>query len=406
MNVRLLDDLWDPNGPRGAARAVSALLLPAEALFRAGLVLREAALRTGLLRVRRAPLPVVSVGGIEVGGTGKTPLALELARIAVRAGLQPAILSRGYGARSIGGRGGRGAVWKVPDPAPEDAAVRFGDEPVWLARRSAQFGALGVWVAPRRLLAAHAAAAAGADLAILDDGLQHRALYRDGEVVTLSGTAPLGNRRLLPVGPLREPPARALQRADVAVLGGVQAEEADSAAAQVRPFLRPGIPILSWHGAPSLVAQHGASPAVGEPVTLIAGIAHPERLPAALASLGHPVAEARLFEDHHRYAESDLRGLSETAPLVTTEKDWPRIRRVLSPSARVTLLVQSIRWNESGAEAGWREWLAGIVREWARRGGDRIVTPGFSAGEDPEEDATLARPATDARDDPPGRSIG
>lgn len=368
MNVRMLDDLWSPEGPRGAARALSSLLLPAEGLYRVALALREASFRTGLRRVARAPLPVISVGGIEAGGTGKTPLALELARIAVRSGFRPAILSRGYGARSVGGRSGRNAVWKVPDPAPEDAAIRFGDEPVWLARRLAQYGGLGVWVAPRRIHAARAALEAGADVAILDDGLQHRLLHRDGEVVTLSGRAPFGNRRLLPVGPLREPPVPALRRADVVVLGGVSAEEADGAAAQVRAYLRPGAPILSWHGVPSLVAQRGAPPAAGEPVVLVAGIAHPERLPAALAELGHLVGEERLFRDHHRYEESDLQGHAPEAALVTTEKDWPRLRRVLDPRARVTLLVQSIRWNEAGAEAGWREWLAGVVRLAARGG--------------------------------------
>lgn len=356
MNPTWLDDLWARGGARSArGRVWSAALWPAEALFRLAVASREALLGARLLRVRRAPLPVISVGGLEAGGTGKTPLVLELVRLAVRAGYQPAVLSRGYGARSLGSRKGRFAVRHVPERAGPGEALLYGDEPVWLAARVSRLGGRGVWIAPHRADAAVEAARAGSDLALLDDAFQHRRLHRDGEVVTLHGPAPLANRRLLPRGPLREPPG-ALRRADVIVLADADPAAAEAGADEVRPFLRPGVPVLSWRGEPSLEAARGAPPSAGEGLHLLAGIAHPERLLASLASLGAPLRDARLFPDHHRFRRADLRGL-ESRILVTTEKDWSRLEPILPEGARVMLLRQRIRWNEPGAEAGWIEWL-------------------------------------------------
>jgi tetraacyldisaccharide 4'-kinase len=310
---------------------------------------------------------VISVGGIEVGGTGKTPLVLELVRLAASAGQRAAVATRGYGARSPGSRAGGHAVWKVPDPPTPDAAVRFGDEPVWLASRAGFAGGAGVWVAPRRILAARAAAAAGAQLVLLDDGLQHRQLHRDGEVVTLLGSAPLGNGHLLPRGPLREPAKTALARADVAVMAGLLPESSATGAAQIRPWLRPGTPVFSWHGEPALVMVAGEAPAPGEPIALLAAIAHPERLAETLERLDLRPVTTRLFRDHHRFCEGDIErlpGVGEERArgvLVTTEKDWPRLRGVLPPRSRVALVVQSLRWNEPDAEAWWTDWLRQVT---------------------------------------------
>jgi tetraacyldisaccharide 4'-kinase len=368
MNPRLLSSVWDPGGPRGAgAHLLAGAMTVPELLFRAGVAVREALFRARLLIVERAPVAVVSVGGIEVGGTGKTPLVLELVSLAKSADLRAAVATRGYGARSPGSRGGAHAVWKVPDPPTLDAAVRFGDEPVWLASRVEFAGGAGVWVAARRILAARAAAAAGAQLVFLDDGLQHRQLHRGGEVVTLLGDAPLGNGHLLPRGPLREPARTALSRADVVVLAGILPEAVSARAAQIRPLLRPEVPIFSWRGQPALVAVAGEAPSPGEPVALLAAIAHPERLEGTLSRLGLQPATTRLFRDHHRFCEGDLEGLpgvGETGVggvLVTTEKDWPRLRGVLPPGSRVSLVVQSLRWNEPGAEGWWIQWLRTVT---------------------------------------------
>lgn len=364
MNPRLIDALWESRGPRGAGPCLlSAALAGPELLFRAGVATRELLFRTGLFRAARASVPVVSVGGLEVGGTGKTPLTLELVRLAAGAGLSAAVATRGYGARSPGSRTGGHAVWKVPDPPTADAAVRFGDEPVWLASRVGSAGGIGVWVAPRRILAVRAAAAAGAQIVLLDDGLQHRQLRRDADVVTLLGSAPWGNGHLLPRGPLREPAGQALRRADVVVLAGSSPDAAAAGAVIVRPLLRPGVPIFSWHGVPALVPVVGSGSTPGEPVALLAAIAHPERLPETLHRLGLSPVEERFFRDHHTFDKRDLGGLAGVgeigAPglLVTTEKDWPRLRGVLPAGSRVALLVQSLRWNEPDAESWWLGWL-------------------------------------------------
>ena len=368
MTPELLASLWHTDGPRGTrARLLAGVLTVPELLFRGGVAAREALLRVGLLRVMRAPVAVISVGGIEVGGTGKTPLALELVRLAASVGLRAAVATRGYGARFPGRRAEGRAVWRVSDAPTSDAAVRFGDEPVWLASRVGFAGGAGVWVAPRRILAARAAAAAGARLVLLDDGLQHRRLHRDGEVVTLLGDAPLGNGHLLPRGPLREPARTALTRADVAVLAGILPEAVAEGAARIRPLLGPGVPLFSWRGEPSLVTVVGEAPRSGEEVALLAAIAHPERLEATMEHLGILPMTTRLFRDHHRFCESDIAGLAGVGEagargvLVTTEKDWPRLRAVLPPRSRVNLVVQSLRWNEPGAEAWWIDWMRTVV---------------------------------------------
>jgi tetraacyldisaccharide 4'-kinase len=258
-------------------------------------------------------------------------------------------------------------VRRVPSRPTADDAWLHGDEPVWLAAHASRLGAPGVWIAPQRREAARAAAAAGAELGILDDGFQHRRLHRDRDVVTLCGTAPFANERLLPRGPLREPPS-ALRRADVVVLADVDAESARSVAAIVRPFLREGAAILSWRGEPGLVSLVGPPPEAGEPIALLAGIAHPERLRGTIARLELSIADERFFRDHHRFTSADLRGLvpsekgsGETRCVVTTEKDWPRLQPVLPAGTRVALLQQRIRWNEPDAEERWVELLRGLI---------------------------------------------
>ncbi len=380
--MRLLDDLWREGGPETrAGRWVGPLARAGAACFRLGVRSRNTCYRRGWIEAERAPLPVVSIGGVEAGGTGKTPLALELARIAARAGFRSAILSRGYG-----GEGSRSAA-RVPVPVPPDAALRFGDEPAWLAALGMETGT-NVYVARRRIEAARRAWRDGAALAILDDGLQHRRLHRDGEIVSMSARSPLGNGRLLPAGPLREDPEWALRRADRVVLAAADRGEALRAEARIRGLLRPGTEVISWHNEPGLrvparpgrPAEDGPEavievagapaapdgPAPDEPLFLVAGIAHPERLAASLRVLGRAPAEEWIFRDHHRYRPSDLRAPFRAAReargwIITTEKDWVRLQALVPPDARIALLTQRLVWDEPEAVAGWTAWLARIV---------------------------------------------
>jgi tetraacyldisaccharide 4'-kinase len=270
---------------------------------------------------RRLSCRVVSVGGITVGGSGKTPAAAWLARELHRRGTKTALATRGYA------RAGREPVRVVSDGRHVRADVEAGgDEPLLLAAH-----APGVPVlvgADRAVVGLRAVAVFGTDTLVLDDGFQHHRLARDVEVVVLDGALGFGNRRVLPRGPLREP-AGALRRADALVVvdGPLPAEdeawlarlapEAPRFAARRHPVsLRP------------LAGGVRESPAAlqGRDVGLLAGIANPDTLRHTVEGLGARVSAVRAFPDHHRYRPRDLAGLGGEAPLwVTTEKDAVKI---------------------------------------------------------------------------------
>jgi len=359
-----LERLWgEAPAPSPGLAVAGRLLSPLSWVYGAGARLHLVARQRGLLPVDRAPLPIVSVGGLEVGGVGKTPMALELYRAAREAGFHPAILSRGYGgAMPADAR-------RVPDDAAEgrDDGLVFGDEPVWLARETAGTGGAGVWVSRRRLGAAVAAASSGADLGILDDGLQHLRLHRDGDVLCLSGPAPWANGRLLPRGPLRERPQDALRRSALIVLSTVPPEEAGRVREQVRSRAPAGARILSWHGRYSIRAGAGDPPAPGETVELLAAIAHPERLLGVVRGLGLQVAAVHFHRDHHRFRASDIprRREGHNCPILTTEKDWVRLEPLLAQLAgrRLAVIRQQLVWNEPEARSALRDFVRRAAAE-------------------------------------------
>lgn len=300
----------------------------------------------------------VSVGGLEAGGVGKTPLVRELMRLAGEAGKRPAVLTRGFA------RSGR-EVGPVPRPIPSDAADRFGDEPSWLAAAGAGLSPpVDVWVGADRVANAAAARAGGADLLLLDDGFQHRRLRRDLDVVCLAGAAPLANRQLLPAGPLRESP-RALRRADVFVLSQAEPSAAAAFSRGLAAELKLGQPVFSWSGAPRLRSVQGALPERGEDALVVTGIAHPERVAGALRRLDLGALEERAFPDHHRFTQRELGELCARArnrTIVTTEKDLVRLQRLDLGGLRLAVLELELRWHEPGAEAWFREQLRRAAR--------------------------------------------
>ncbi|MBA4285663.1 MAG: tetraacyldisaccharide 4'-kinase [Xanthomonadaceae bacterium] len=250
----------------------------------------------------RLPVPVVVVGNISVGGTGKTPVTVWLVEQAIALGFRPGVISRGYG--------GRAAHYPLRVTASTDPAD-CGDEPVLIARRTG----VPVAVAPDRVVAGRLLIEQdGVDLLIADDGLQHYRLARDLEFCVIDGARGLGNGARLPAGPLREPASR-LARVAAVIVNGLLAAE------------------LPAHGKPQFAMQlvieralaldsgdaRPLSSFTGRPVRAIAGIGHPQRFFAALEAAGLVVIP-QPFPDHHRYVASDLAS-GDAVPVLMTEKD-------------------------------------------------------------------------------------
>lgn len=282
------------------------LLLPLVPLYRLGLALREVRLESGLEPVRRLRLPVVSVGGLSAGGSGKTPMTIALAEALTRRGVYVDVLSRGYGRRS------QAALRVDPDG---DAEV-FGDEPLLMARAAG----VPVYVAAQRYEAGLMAEAALPDATrgvhLLDDGFQHRQLHRDVDIVLMDG-GDLGDH-LLPAGNLREP-LGAFQRATVVA---VPADELE---------LEAKLKVEGWQGPVWRVRRRMEVPAIDGPVVAFCGIARSEQFFAGLEAAGLHLASRIAFADHHRYKEHDLDCIRDAArsigaaAIVTTEKDRVRL---------------------------------------------------------------------------------
>jgi len=256
----------------------------------------------------RAGAPVISIGNLVVGGAGKTPVALEIAERLLRRGKQPAVLSRGYGRRA------RRPV-EVSELTPCSLA---GDEPLLLKRRCPR---LRVLVGPRRALLASQAVARGADVLLLDDGLQHHQLERDLDVVVMDASNPLGNGRLLPRGPMREP----LQSLVRVRRGLLWLTRCDLPRAPELPRLPLAGPVES-----AFAPRDGQAP-WGKTAFLFAGLAQPASFEALVRARGTRVVGARWFRDHHAYSARDLQQLRRAAELsgaevlLTTEKDAVRL---------------------------------------------------------------------------------
>ena len=303
--------------PSGAARLLRSPLALAAGWIGANVSVRNWLYDRGLWRTQRVEgLRVISVGNLTAGGAGKTPVVIHLAERLLRTGARVAVLSRGYGRRA------RSVVYVRGPPWPP--VEQTGDEPLLLARR---LPGLDVWVGRDRVELARRARAAGATVALLDDGFQHRRLGREVNLVVLDEAVGLGTGHLIPWGPLREPPS-ALARASL-----LWVRSADRPVAL--PPLPPGLPLLrARHAASELVGPDGATRPLsalrGSRVVGFCGIARPSSFDRTLAGLGAEVLSVRAFPDHHAFRPADLADLRATATgagaeLVTTEKDAVRL---------------------------------------------------------------------------------
>ena len=312
---RWFNALWYPGPHRSFGALVAWLvLLPLSLLFALLAGSRRAAYRSGIFSSAVLPVPVIVVGNLSVGGTGKTPFVLWLVQELSARGWHPGIVTRGYG----GAARTPHLVSSGSDPAVS------GDEPVLLARRSAVAVCAGrKRVAAGRFLLAHASGPS-IDIIVSDDGLQHYALHRDAEIVVLDATRGFGNGSLLPAGPLRESVGR-LRGVAAVVLNGAAASDASA----LRELLHASAP-QSLQLAMQLHCS-GVRPMCGDgaAVTLaafcdrtvhaVAGIGHPQRFFSLLRAAGLTIVE-HAFPDHHAWQPGDL-AFADALPVLMTEKD-------------------------------------------------------------------------------------
>ncbi len=289
MNAALIERIWYGGAPPPAALRA---LVP---LYRSLRLLALMPYQIGLRRPRRLPVPVIVVGNLAVGGTGKTPLVIALTDALRERGFHPGVVSRGYG--------GRTRVATLLDDRPDPAVV--GDEPALIRRRTR----VPVAVGRSRAAAASLLLGRGVDVVIADDGLQNPSLARDVEICVIDGVRRFGNGQLLPAGPLREALAR-LSAFDFLVCnGGVAADgevemrlEGDIAVALAGP-----------------VASRPLASFAGQRVHAVAGIGHPARFFASLRVHGIELVE-HAMPDHHALRPADL-DFAERLPVLMTEKD-------------------------------------------------------------------------------------
>lgn len=278
-------------------------LLPLSFLYQIVVVLRRLLYQLGIVKPYRSPIPTIVVGNITVGGSGKTPVVIWLAKQLQSAGFQPGIVSRGYG--------GQAKIYPQSVTPLSDPAL-VGDEPVIISQQTR----CPLVVDPRRVNAIqHLLEITSCDVIISDDGLQHYAMDRDIEIAVIDGMRGFGNRYCLPAGPLREPITR-LTTVDYIITNG-----GEKAAHSYHMTLLPGEVI---NVADNSVKKPLSDFIKEECVHAIAGIGHPERFYRYLVEQGLQI-QSHFFIDHHQFKAIDLH-FDDNAPILMTEKDAIKCR--------------------------------------------------------------------------------
>lgn len=309
-----------------AAATTTALLIPASIIYDGAQRLRAAAARP-----RKASSPVICIGNATLGGGGKTPMALAVRKLLYARGVDAHFASRGYG----------GSLTGPLRVLPQHSAHEVGDEPLLLAAEAP------TWVSKNRAAGVFAAARC-ADAVIMDDGFQNPTIEKIFSILLMRADDPGGNGRVFPAGPLREPIARALSRADAIVFAGDGETGVDPG----------GTP--SFRASRILTLDNPPRSAVA-----FCGVAEPQRFFSDLESVGVTLAAKAAFADHHFFSAADvaaLRAMAERhdAKLVTTQKDFVR----LSPEARKDVAVASLEMSVDRPEE-----LADLILSRIGKGG-------------------------------------
>lgn len=317
---------------------------------------RMAVARMAEAATAHAPVPVLCVGNLVVGGGGKTPTVEALASEArASVGLSPVVLSRGYGGRL------EGPVLVDPE---HHSAADVGDEPLMLATAG-----VPVVIARDRAAGAAVAVEHGATIVIMDDGFQNPSLYKDLSLLVVDRERGIGNGFCLPAGPLRAPLEKQLELADFLVLTG----RGGAADAVLRAATGHGLPVIGARLSP----VGGGSPLTGQRVLAFAGIANPNKFFASLVEAGAEVVATRAFADHHAYSDADCRAILEACAAggllpVTTAKDRARLTGTAERDRLAALChVHAVRLvaDEPGA-------FARVIGEACARATDRLAGGG------------------------------
>lgn len=324
------------------------LAWPLCALYGAAMRGRAALYRRGWARSHALAAPVVAVGNLTAGGTGKTPVVEHLARAAAAAGRRPAVLSRGYGRR------GRSALLRVRLADGGVASPRaMGDEPCWLSRRNPE---LSVYVGASRVLAARLAATVDApDLLLLDDAYQHLAVRRQLNLLLVDAARGLDGGRVLPCGYLREPPV-ALRRADAVILTRANLGDPDAVAHELATRWGLRAPCFRFDYLPTRLtrldgaAEEDPARLAGREVGLACAIARPESFRTVAGACGARVAHLVARPDHDPFDDDAVQALERRIadsgphlPWLTTEKDAVKLQGRLSRPERLWVLEMAVR---------------------------------------------------------------
>jgi tetraacyldisaccharide 4'-kinase len=321
--------LWKLDKP--AYRAASALLIPAELAYRAGVAARSWMYDRGILSSADAAIPALGVGNLTVGGTGKTPMTAWFAETLAARGRVPAVVMRGYGGDEV-------EVHRLLNP---EVPVHASADRIEGVRRAAR---------------------GGANVVVLDDAFQHRALRADAYVVLVAAEEWGAPARLLPRGPWREPLA-ALERATLVVTTRkvVTRSAAQRVTEELAKICPPAETAQAYIGLAGLAPYDGSGGRLGEPTSpagfhcalAVAGVAQPATVFAQLEEAGATADERWGFSDHHRYSREEIArilGRAQSGPLVATLKDAVKLGAVLESKVDLYVPLQKVEW-ESGREA-------------------------------------------------------
>lgn len=313
------------------------LLLPISRLFQVVVQLRACLYKVGILQVHEFAVPVIVVGNISVGGTGKTPVVSALVKRCQLLGKKPGVVSRGYGA----------APAKHPRMIDSNTPVdQSGDEPLQLALETG----VPVCIATDRSAAVNWLVENGdIDVVISDDGMQHYAMHRDAEIAVVDGQRLLGNQWLLPAGPLRESPKRLRQVDLIAIQQAKSANQANRAELMVALKLDGSSAVGQFYLEIEMLTNLADQQTTkiesfrGQQIHAMAGVGNPSRFFASLRSHGIDVIE-HAMPDHHRYQANDI-AFNDQHPILITSKDAVKIRALNVDLGRIYEVSVSARFD-------------------------------------------------------------